>query len=160
MVFFLLLSSYVSVATAERSFWCWKKNSLRFTTLKQHFSAPPDHSSAHAPPPRPVFYTPRRFAVGFLFWKSGFTVPSGVLKKTMRWLVPIIAMFQVNHRSVSIGLSHCFFVFLRMRFLCVSLLLLFDACDRKQKPPASLVWARETGGFICYVSSVSGDYNL
>lgn len=27
----------------------------------------------------------------------------------MRWLVLIIAMFQVNHRSVSIGLSHCFF---------------------------------------------------
>ena len=23
--------------------------------------------SAHAPPPRPLFYTPRRFAVGFLF---------------------------------------------------------------------------------------------
>ena len=63
----------VSGATAERSFWCWKKNSLRFTTLKQHFSAPPVHSSAHAPTPRPVFhflrflYTPRRFAVGFLF---------------------------------------------------------------------------------------------
>ena len=55
----------VSGATAERPFWCWKKNSLRCTTLKQHFSAPPVHSSAHAPPPRPFYYTPRRFAVGF-----------------------------------------------------------------------------------------------
>ena len=32
-----------------------KPNSLRFTTLKQGFPTPPDHSSAHAPPPRPVF---------------------------------------------------------------------------------------------------------
>ena len=62
---------YVSGPTPERPFWCWKKNSLRCTTLKQHFSAPPGHSSAHAPTPRPVFhfllflYTPRRFAVGF-----------------------------------------------------------------------------------------------
>ena len=47
---------YVSGATAERSFWCWKKNSLRCTTLKQHFSAPPVHSSAHAPTPRPIFF--------------------------------------------------------------------------------------------------------
>ena len=48
-------------------------NSLRFTTLKQHFSAPPVHSSAHAPPPRPFHYTPRRFAVGFCL---GFASPS------------------------------------------------------------------------------------
>ena len=32
-----------------------KPNSLRFTTLTQGFPTPPDHSSAHAPPPRPVF---------------------------------------------------------------------------------------------------------
>ena len=75
--------------------------------------------SAHAPPPRPVFYTPRRFAVGFLFWKSGFTVPSGVLKKqcdgwfqSLRCFKSIIALFQFTYRIV-------FFVFLRMWFLCV-----------------------------------------
>ena len=55
---------YVSGPTPERPFWRWKMNSLRCTTLKQHFSAPPGHSSAHAPPPRPFHYTPRRFAVG------------------------------------------------------------------------------------------------
>ena len=43
-----------------------KPNSLRFTTLRQGFPTPPVHSSAHAPPPRPFHYTPRRFAVGFL----------------------------------------------------------------------------------------------
>ena len=47
---------YVSGATPERPFWHWKMNSLRFTTLKQHFSAPPVHSSAHAPPPRPILF--------------------------------------------------------------------------------------------------------
>ena len=59
---------YVSGATTERSFWRWKMNSLRCTALRQHFSAPPGHSYAHAPTTRPVFlFTPRRFAVGFLF---------------------------------------------------------------------------------------------
>ena len=57
---------YVSGATTERSFWRWKMNSLRCTALRQHFSAPPGHSYAHAPTTRPVFlFTPRRFAVGF-----------------------------------------------------------------------------------------------
>ena len=59
---------YVSGPTPERPFWRWKMNSLRCTTLKQHFSAPPGHSYAHAPTTRPVFlFTPRRFAVGFGF---------------------------------------------------------------------------------------------
>ena len=59
---------YVSGPTPERSFWRWKMNSLRYTTLRQHFSAPPGHSYAHAPTTRPVFlFTPRRFAVGFGF---------------------------------------------------------------------------------------------
>ena len=58
---------YVSGPTPERPFWRWKMNSLRCTTLKQHFSAPPGHSSAHAPPPRPFHYKPMRFAVGFGF---------------------------------------------------------------------------------------------
>ena len=62
---------YVSGPTPERSFWHWKMNSLRCTTLRQHFSAPPGHSYAHAPTTRPVFlFTPRRFAVGF--WLFGF----------------------------------------------------------------------------------------
>ena len=116
--------------------------------------------SAHAPPPRPVFFTPRRFAVGFLFWKSGFTVPFGVLKKTMRWLVLINAMIDLKHRIVSNYLSHCFFVFLRMRFLYVVFTAFTWCLWQKTKAPASLVWAREAGAFICYVSSVSGDYNL
>ena len=64
---------YVSGPTPERSFWHWKMNSLRFTTLKQHFSAPPVHSSAYAPPSRPFHYTPRRFTVGFCL---GFASPS------------------------------------------------------------------------------------
>ena len=59
---------YVSGPTPERPFWRWKMNSLRCTALRQHFSAPPGHSSAHAPTPRPTFFfTPRRFAVGSLF---------------------------------------------------------------------------------------------
>ena len=59
---------YVSGPTPERPFWRWKMNSLRCTTLRQHFSAPPVHSYAHAPTTRPVFlFTPRRFAVGFGF---------------------------------------------------------------------------------------------
>ena len=59
---------YVSGPTPERSFWRWKMNSLRCTTLRQHFSAPPGHSYAHAPTTRPIlFFTPRRFAVGSLF---------------------------------------------------------------------------------------------
>ena len=62
---------YVSGPTPERSFWRWKMNSLRCTTLRQHFSAPPGHSSAHAPTTRPTFlFTPRRFAVGS--WIFGF----------------------------------------------------------------------------------------
>ena len=73
-----------------------------------------------------------------------------------------------NHCDVSSQSSHCFNSLIALFFSCfygcdfcaLSLLLLLDACDRKQKPPASLVWAREAGGFICYVSSVSGDYNL
>ena len=59
---------YVSGPTPERPFWHWKMNSLRCTTLRQHFSAPPGHSYAHAPTTRPTFlFTPRRFAVGSLF---------------------------------------------------------------------------------------------
>ena len=48
---------YVSGPTPERSFWRWKMNSLRCTTLRQHFSAPPGHSYAHAPTTRPVFFS-------------------------------------------------------------------------------------------------------
>ena len=59
---------YVSGPTPERPFWRWKMNSLRCTTLRQHFSTPPVHSYAHAPTTRPIFFfTPRRFAVGFGF---------------------------------------------------------------------------------------------
>ena len=47
---------YVSGPTPERSFWRWKMNSLRCTTLRQHFSAPPVHSSAHAPTTRPILF--------------------------------------------------------------------------------------------------------
>ena len=46
---------YVSGPTPERPFWRWKMNSLRCTTLRQHFSTPPVHSYAHAPTTRPVF---------------------------------------------------------------------------------------------------------
>ena len=60
---------YVSGPTPERPFWRWKMNSLRCTALRQHFSAPPVHSYAHAPTTRPIFFfTPRRFAVGFGFY--------------------------------------------------------------------------------------------
>ena len=47
---------YVSGPTPERPFWRWKMNSLRYTSLRQHFSAPPVHSHAHAPTPRPIFF--------------------------------------------------------------------------------------------------------
>ena len=46
----------VSGPTPERPFWHLKMNSLRCTALKQHFSAPPGHSYAHAPTPRPIFF--------------------------------------------------------------------------------------------------------
>ena len=46
----------VSGPTPERPFWRWKMNSLRCTTLRQHFSAPPIHSYAHAPTTRPIFF--------------------------------------------------------------------------------------------------------
>ena len=48
---------YVSGATTERSFWRWKMNSLRCTALRQHFSAPPGHSYAHAPTTRPILFS-------------------------------------------------------------------------------------------------------
>ena len=48
---------YVSGPTPERPFWRWKMNSLRCTTLRQHFSAPPGHSSAHAPTTRPILFS-------------------------------------------------------------------------------------------------------
>ncbi len=47
---------YVSGPTPERPFWHWKMNSLRCTALRQHFSAPPVHSSAHAPTTRPILF--------------------------------------------------------------------------------------------------------
>ena len=51
-----------------------KPNSLRFTTLRQGFPTPPVHSSAHAPPPRPVFISNGFFIrqgaslLAFCFW--------------------------------------------------------------------------------------------
>ena len=48
---------YVSGPTPERPFWHWKMNSLRCTTLRQHFSAPPVHSYAHAPTTRPILFS-------------------------------------------------------------------------------------------------------
>ena len=58
--------------------------------------------------------TPLRLCRSFI--RQGASLLAFYSEKTLRWLVPIIAMFQVNHRIVSIGLSHCFFVFLRIRF--------------------------------------------
>ena len=107
---------YVSGATAERSFWRWKKNSLRCTTLKQHFSAPPGHSSAHAPPPRPFYYTPRRFAVGFggcFAWPSVFAV--GFLF----WLCFYVMRFAVGFGGcfcLTFGLCCCFYNLLAMMY--------------------------------------------
>ena len=110
---------YVSGATAERSFWCWKKNSLRCTTLKQHFSAPPGHSSAHAPPPRPFYYTPRRFAVGFLFrlcLACGFAFLCNVLRCWLRWVF-----------CLTFGLCYCFFLF-RLCFYVMCFAVDFGGC--------------------------------
>ena len=79
----------------------------------------------------------------------------------MRWLVTIIAVYQVTYRIVSSHLSHCFFsCFYGCDFRTLSLLLLLYASEGKQKAPASLVWTRKAGAFICSVSSVSGDYSL
>ena len=41
-------------------------------------------------------------------------------KKTLRWLVLIIAMFQIDHRNVLFETSHCFFTYFSSLF-CVSL---------------------------------------
>ena len=97
-------------------------NSLRCTTLKQHFSAPPVHSSAHAPTPRPVFhflrflYTPRRFAVGFwvrLRLAFGFAVCYLLVPSVdPKWLtvnfVHIGKMLHKCEQSIAmIDLIHC-----------------------------------------------------
>ena len=60
---------YVSGPTPERTFWRWKMNSLRCTTLRQHFSAPPVHSYAHAPTTRPILFSRQGaslLALGFM----------------------------------------------------------------------------------------------
>ena len=66
---------YVSGPTPERPFWRWKMNSLRCTTLWQHFSAPPGHSSAHAPTTRPILFSRQGaslLALGFCLLALGF----------------------------------------------------------------------------------------
>ena len=68
---------YVSGPTPERSFWRWKMNSLRCTTLRQHFSAPPVHSYAHAPTPRPTFFS--RQGASLLALYFGFALPSAFI---------------------------------------------------------------------------------
>ena len=72
---------YVSGPTPERPFWHWKMNSLRCTALRQHFSAPPGHSSAHAPTPRPVFFLRQGaslLALGFMLTCLRFLLFSSV----------------------------------------------------------------------------------
>ena len=61
---------YVSGPTPERPFWRWKMNSLRCTTLRQHFSAPPGHSYAHAPTTRPILFS--RQGASLLAFYFGF----------------------------------------------------------------------------------------
>ena len=68
---------YVSGATTERSFWRWKMNSLRYTALRQHFSAPPGHFYAHAPTTRPILFS--RQGASLLALGFGFALPSAFI---------------------------------------------------------------------------------
>ena len=76
----------------------------------------------------------------------------------MRWLVPIIAMFQVNHRSVSIGLSHCFFrVFTDAIFVrCLYCFYLMPVTENKSSGFSRL--GEESRSF--YVFGVVGEWRL
>ena len=94
-----------------------------------------------------------RTAYLFFILKNGSTAPSGRGEKRMR----VADLQYANGRSAIcewfIHLSHCFFVFLRMWFLCGNP---YGSClmpmRANKKTPASLVWAREAGVFICSVS--------
>ena len=68
---------YVSGPTPERPVWLWKMNSLRCTTLRQHFSEPPVHSYAHAPTPRPILFL--RQGASLLALYFGFALPSAFI---------------------------------------------------------------------------------
>ena len=61
-------------------------NSLRFTTLKQHFSAPPVHSSAHAPPPRPILF----YAKALRCWFFVLALPR------LRLLLLLLTLLGIN----------------------------------------------------------------
>ena len=70
---------YVSGSTPERPFWRWKMNSLRCTTLRQHFSAPPGHSYAHAPTTRPILFSRQGaslLALAFWFYNATVSTPA------------------------------------------------------------------------------------
>ena len=71
---------YVSGPTPERPFWRWKMNSLRCTTLRQHFSAPPGHSYAHAPTTRPILFfhakALRCWLLAFWFYNATVSTPT------------------------------------------------------------------------------------
>ena len=61
-------------------------NSLRFTTLKQHFSAPPVHSSAHAPPPRTILF----YAKALRCWLFVLALPR------LRLLLLLLTLLGIN----------------------------------------------------------------
>ena len=95
----------VSGATPERPFWCWKKNSLRFSSLKQHFSAPPVRSSAHAPPPRPIFLD----AKALCCWLFVFGFRLVFFAKVLRcWLFAFGFRFACSFRQGTSLLAFCY----------------------------------------------------
>ena len=113
-----------------------KPNSLRFTTLRQGFPAPPVHSSAHAPPPRPVFISNGFFIrqgaslLAFCFWLRlwlslydfwgkicihEILLENG-LKKECEFL-KTIRILQACNSHIADWLLECFFIFLVFFFI-------------------------------------------
>ena len=98
---------YVSGPTPERQFWHWKMNSLRCTALRQHFSAPPDHSYAHAPTPRPILFLRQGaslLALGFrLRLTSAFIICFCIL---LCWLCEIFYQYRIDNSVFPHGILY------------------------------------------------------
>ena len=128
---------YVSGPTPERPFWRWKMNSLRCTTLRQHFSAPPGHSYAHAPTTRPILFSRQGaslLALAFWFYNATvstphlFTSPLDLMASSFLWsFLGFIALKILSSRTefsilrLSIYILNLSLYILKLSFYILSL---------------------------------------